>query len=146
LQGTDPANRVIYIGTFSKVLFPALRLGFLILPLELVDAFKTVRSLVDMHPPVLDQAVIADFIGEGHMALHLRRMRKRYAERRASLLETARHLPLEVIAPEAGLHCVAWLPDGMDDRALVQRAAEGVDLVPVSNFCREPTAKKEDQY
>lgn len=143
LQGLDSSNRVIYIGTFSKVLFPALRLGYLILPPQLVEAFQTVRSLVDMHPPVLEQAVLADFIREGHLARHLRQMRRRYAERRAALLEAVRPLPLEVIIPDAGLHCVAWLPVGMDDRVLVQKAAEeGVDLVPVSNFCSEPLARK----
>ncbi len=113
------------------------------LPPQLVEAFATVRSLVDMQPPVLEQAVLADFIREGHLTRHLRRMRKLYAERRAALLEAARQLPLEIITPEAGLHCVAWLPDDMDDRTLVQKAAEqGVDLVPVSNFCSEPRARK----
>lgn len=143
LQGLDSSNRVIYIGTFSKVLFPALRLGYLILPPQLVEAFQTVRSLVDTHPPMLEQAVLADFIGEGHLARHLRRMRRRYADRRDVLLEVTRQLPLEVIIPDAGLHCVAWLPDGIDDQALLKSAAEeGVDLVPVSNFSSEPLLRK----
>jgi GntR family transcriptional regulator/MocR family aminotransferase len=143
LQGLDSTNRVIYIGTFSKVLFPALRIGYLILPLRLVEAFQTVRSLVDMHLAVLEQAVLADFIREGHLARHLRRMRRLYAERRSALLEAAQQLPLEVIIPEAGLHCVAWLSDGMDDRVLVKKAAEyGVDLTPVSNFSSGVLARK----
>jgi GntR family transcriptional regulator/MocR family aminotransferase len=63
------------IGTFSKVLFPALRLGYLILPLPLVEAFRTVRNLIDTQPPTLEQAVLADFIADGHFTRHLRKMR-----------------------------------------------------------------------
>jgi GntR family transcriptional regulator / MocR family aminotransferase len=143
LQGLDEAGRVIYIGTFSKVLYPALRLGYLILPPNLVDAFQTVRNLIDTHPPILEQAVLTDFIVDGHLARHLRKMRRLYAERRAALLEAARELPLEINSPEAGLHSVGWLPAGMSDLALVQQAAfHGVDLVPVANFSMEPLDRK----
>jgi GntR family transcriptional regulator/MocR family aminotransferase len=143
LQGLDDTGRVIYIGTFSKVLFPALRLGYLILPPHLVDAFQSVRNLIDTHPPILEQAVLTDFIVEGHLARHLRRMRRLYAERRAALLEAARELPLEIISPEAGMHCVGWLPAGMDDLSLVQEAASHeVDLVTVANFSMEPLERK----
>jgi GntR family transcriptional regulator/MocR family aminotransferase len=143
LQGLDDAGRVIYIGTFSKVLFPALRLGYLILPPNLVDASRTVRNLIDTHPPLLEQAVLTEFIEEGHFTRHLRKMRRLYAERRAALLEAARELPLEILAAEAGMHCVGWLPAGMDDLALVRTAAShGVDLVPVANFSMEPLERK----
>src|SRR5690606_10966725 len=71
LQGLDEAERVIYLGTFSKLLFPALRLGYLILPSALVQPFLAVRSLIDIHNPLLEQAVLADFIAEGHFARHL---------------------------------------------------------------------------
>jgi GntR family transcriptional regulator/MocR family aminotransferase len=143
LQGLDDHGRVIYVGTFSKVLFPALRLGYLIVPPQLVGAFRTVRNLIDTHPPILEQAVLMDFIVDGHFARHLRRMRSLYAERRAALLEAARELPLEIISPEAGLHCVGWLPAGMSDLALVQEAAShGVDLVPVAHFSMEPLERK----
>lgn len=143
LQGLDNAGRVIYIGTFSKILFPALRLGYLILPPNLVDAFQTVRSLVDTHPPVLEQAVLADFLSGGHFGRHLRKMRRLYAERRTALLEAVGELPLEIISPDAGMHCVGWLPAGMDDQALVRAAAEHeVDLVPVGNFSIEPMERK----
>lgn len=139
LQGLDETNRVIYIGTFSKVLFPALRLGYLILPPPLVEAFLAVRRLIDIHPPLLEQAVLTDFIVEGHFTRHLRRMRTLYAERRAALLEAVRPLPLEIDSPEAGIHCIGWLPEGMDDLALVHRAAaHGLDLSPVSQFSLEP--------
>jgi GntR family transcriptional regulator/MocR family aminotransferase len=143
LQGLDDAGRVIYIGTFSKVLYPALRIGYLILPPPLVDAFQAVRALIDTHPPILEQAVLADFIAGGQLARHLRRMRRLYAERRDALLEAARDLPLQISPPETGMHCIAWLPDGMDELALVQAAAaQGVDLTPVSNFSIEPLARQ----
>ncbi len=143
LQGLDDSDRVIYIGTFSKVLFPALRIGYLILPSPLVEAFLTVRRLIDIHTPMLEQAVLADFIAEGHFSRHLRRMRTLYAERRAALLEAVSGLPLEIQSPEAGIHCIGWLPDGMDDLAVVDRAAaHGLDLWPVSNFSLEPFTRK----
>jgi len=143
LQGLDDAERVIYIGTFSKVLFPALRLGYLILPPPLVEAFLTVRRLMDVHTPMLEQAVLTDFIAEGHFRRHLRRMRTLYAERRAALLEAVRELPLEIHSPEAGIHCIGWLPDGMDDLALARRAAaHGLNLWPVSSFSIKPSSTR----
>jgi GntR family transcriptional regulator/MocR family aminotransferase len=143
LQGLDEADRVIYIGTFSKVLYPALRIGYLILPPPLVDDFQTVRALIDTHPPILEQAVLTDFIAGGQLARHLRRMRHLYAERRAALLEAARDIPLKIHPPETGIHCIGWLPVGMDDLALVKEAAaQDVDLTPISNFSIEPLARK----
>jgi GntR family transcriptional regulator / MocR family aminotransferase len=143
LQGLDKADRVIYIGTFSKVLFPSLRIGYLILPPQLVDAFLTVRRLIDIHAPLLEQIVLTDFIVEGHFTRHLRRMRTIYAERRAALLEALRELPLEVYSPEAGIHCVGWLPDGIDDISLTIKAADhDLDLSPISNFSVEPLTRK----
>ena len=143
LQGLDDAGRVIYIGTFSKVLFPALRIGYMILPPNLVDAFRIVRNLIDSHPPILEQAVLADFLIDGHFARHLRRMRRLYADRRAALLDAAGELPLEILSAEAGMHCVGWLPEGMDDLSLVRAAAShGIDLVPVANFSMEPMQRK----
>lgn len=143
LQGLDSGNCVIYIGTFSKVLYPALRLGYMILPPALFDAFRTVRGLIDTHPPLLEQAVLTDFIVEGHLSRHLRRMHSLYAERRTALLEAIREIPLEIQSAEAGIHCVGWLPDGMDDLSLVREAAAyGIDLVPVSSFRIEPMARK----
>jgi len=143
LQGLDDANRVIYVGTFSKVLFPSLRIGYMILPPALVDSFLKVRRLIDIHSPMLQQAVLADFILEGHFTRHLRRMRTLYAERRHVLLQAARDLPLEIDSPEAGIHCVGWLPDGKDDRILANRAADyDLHLTPISSFSIEPLARK----
>src|SRR6266567_1263306 len=131
LQGLDRTNRVIYLGTFSKVLFPALRLGYV-----------AVREFVDRHVPILEQMALADFITEGHFTRHIRRMHIHYAERRAALIAAlANELAdmLEVHAPEAGMHLVGWLPPHMDDTTVAQQAATyGVEVIPVSVFRREP--------
>jgi GntR family transcriptional regulator / MocR family aminotransferase len=143
LQGLDDAERVIYIGTFSKVLFPSLRIGYMILPQQLVDPFLKVRRFTDIHAPLFEQAVLADFIVEGHFMRHLRRMRTLYAERRSVLLEAARELPLEIFSAEAGIHCVGWLPDGIDDLVIAEKASVyDLELVTVSKFCIEPFARK----
>jgi GntR family transcriptional regulator/MocR family aminotransferase len=142
LQGLDTAHRVIYLGTFSKVLFPALRLGYLVVPPDLVDAFTALRALVDRHSPILEQAVLADFMAEGHFARHIRRMRVLYAERQGYLLDAARHKLaglLEIEMAEAGMHLPAWLPEAVDDVAAYQQAAiYGVDAPPLSAYCIEP--------
>jgi len=142
LQGLDSTHRVIYLGTFSKVLFPALRLGYLVVPPDLTEIFVAVRQFVDRHVPILEQMALADFITEGHFTRHIRRMHTRYAERRAALIAAvASELGelLEVHAPEAGMHLVGWLPPHMDDAAVAQQAATyGVEVLPVSVFSREP--------
>jgi GntR family transcriptional regulator/MocR family aminotransferase len=145
LQGlaARDAERVIYIGTFSKVLFPSIRIGYMIVPPALIDPFLKVRRLIDIHSPMLEQAVLADFMTEGHFTRHLRRMRTLYAERRSALLEAASELPLQIDSPEAGIHCVGWLPDGVDDLALAHKAADyDLNLTPISGFCIEPLARK----
>src|SRR5215467_7777236 len=146
LQGLDRTNRVIYLGTFSKVLFPALRLGYLVVPSELTHIFVAVRQFVDRHVPILEQMALADFITEEHFARHLRRMHTRYAERRAALIAAvASELGemLEVHAPEAGMHLVGWLPPHLNDATVAQQAeAYGVEVIPVSVFSSEPMHRK----
>jgi GntR family transcriptional regulator / MocR family aminotransferase len=143
LQGLDDADRVIYIGTFSKVLFPSIRIGYMILPSSLVDSFLKVRRLIDIHSPLLEQAVLADFMLEGHFTRHLRRMRALYAERRKALLEAASELPLKIDSPEAGIHCVGWLPDGIDDRRLASKAGHyDLNLTPISSFRIEASSRQ----
>jgi GntR family transcriptional regulator/MocR family aminotransferase len=143
LQGLDTAARVIYIGTFSKVLFPSIRIGYMILPPALVDPFLKVRRMIDIHSPMLEQAVLADFIGEGHYLRHLRRMRTLYAERRGALLNATKNLPLQMDAPEAGIHCVGWLPDGVGEMEVVKKARDyDLELTPISTFSIEPPARK----
>jgi GntR family transcriptional regulator/MocR family aminotransferase len=142
LQGLDFTGRVIYIGTFSKVLFPSLRLAYLILPPELVDAFTAARDLLDRHSPLIEQAVLADFIAEGHFARHIRRMRALYAHRHATFIEIAqKELQglLEVEPQAAGMHLVGWLPEGVDDTAASRSALEhGVEAPPLSAYALDP--------
>jgi GntR family transcriptional regulator / MocR family aminotransferase len=138
LQGLDTREQVIYMGTFSKVLFPALRLGYLVVPSDLVDTFIAARALIDRHSPQLDQAILADFIAEGHFVRHIRRMRTLYEHRQQVLLEAARQELgglLEVSPHEAGMHLVGWLPPDLDDRAVSRKAAlKGVDAQPLSAY------------
>jgi GntR family transcriptional regulator/MocR family aminotransferase len=138
LQGLDPAGRVIYIGTFSKTIFPSLRLGCLVLPDELVDVFTAARALTDVHSSLIDQAVLAEFISEGHFARHVRRMRTLYESRQRILLEECRKQLgglLEVEKADAGMHLVGWLPEGVDDMVISKKATEqGVRLAPVSEY------------
>jgi len=124
LQGMDGHGRVIYIGSFSKVLFPSLRVGYLIVPRALRQGFLEAREALDIFSPALSQLALADFLGDGHFARHLRRMRAVYLNRRAALLEgLARHCAgrLTVLNADGGLHAAAALPAGVDDVAVVER-------------------------
>jgi GntR family transcriptional regulator/MocR family aminotransferase len=139
LQGLDHAGRVIYAGTMSKILYPSLRLGFLVAPPELVDTLVKVRAVMDQHSPSIDQATLARFITEGFFLSHVKRIRELYAQRRIFFIEQFQKwlgdcLDLE-ISP-AGLHFVAWLRR-KDDFPLFMRACEqtGVWLRPLSFFC-----------
>ena len=136
LQGLDKEARVIYIGTFSKVLFPALRVGYLVAPPDLTSAFIAARGVLSRFTPSLEQAVIADFILEGHFARHIRRMRTLYADRQEVLLNAAkRDLQglLDVQPHQTGMHLVGLLPDGVNDReAAIAAARQNVDVQPVS--------------
>jgi len=138
LQGLAAQDQVIYVGTFSKVLFPSLRLGYLVVPSALVDVFTAARTIATGTLPLIEQAVLTEFITEGHFGRHLRRMRTLYQERRAVLLDAAkRDLPglLDVQVTDAGLRAIGWLPQGTDDRLAVRcAAAEGVDTAPLSSF------------
>jgi GntR family transcriptional regulator / MocR family aminotransferase len=141
LQGLDENESVLYIGTMSKVLFPSLRLGYLIVPPSLVKPFLAVKAYVDNNQSIMDQVVLTEFIREGHFARHLRRMRTLYASRRVALMQAlqAQNLPLEISAPEAGMHLIAWLPSYLEDQAVVKQAAEqGLRLTPVSLFTLKP--------
>lgn len=126
LQGLDTNARVIYIGTFSKVLFPSLRLGYVVIPSDLVDRFLTLRRAMDIGPPSFYQDVVTSFIDEGHFARHVRRMRVLYGERRSVLVESVRKElgpTVEVLGGEAGMHLTVTLPSKMRDLEIADRAA-----------------------
>jgi GntR family transcriptional regulator/MocR family aminotransferase len=146
LQSLDTAQRVIYIGTFSKSLLPALRLGFMVVPPDLVDAFTAARAIADRHAHTLEQAVVAEFIAEGHFSQHLRRMRTLYAERQAALISAAEKdlAGLITVKPaEAGMNLVGWLPDEANDRDIAQRADRvGISATAISTYCLEPMHRK----
>lgn len=145
LQGLDQTNRVIYIGTFSKVLFPSLRLGYIVLPNALIKLFAIAQRFLNTHPPILEQLALADFIAEGHFGRHLRRMRALYLVRKEALLAAIRSecgTLLEAQAPEAGMHLVGWLPPGMADQEIEQRAMQrGIEAVALSPMSKQPVRR-----
>jgi GntR family transcriptional regulator/MocR family aminotransferase len=146
LQGLDHSSRVIYIGTFSKVLFPSLRVGYIVIPSDLVERFVAVRHAMDVSPPHLYQAVLADFIKEGHFSRHIRRMRLVYSERREVLVNCIRkelNSVLQVHGAEAGLHLTVTLPKGHGDRIISARAArQNLWLWPLSPSYLGPTRRQ----
>jgi GntR family transcriptional regulator / MocR family aminotransferase len=126
LQGLDTNARVIYIGTFSKVLFASLRLGYIVIPPDLVERFAAVRYAMDIFPPYLFQEVIADFIYEGHFSRHIRRMRLLYEGRRRKLVELLTincGNMLEIKGSAAGMHLTTVFRSHRDDVGIAQRAA-----------------------
>jgi GntR family transcriptional regulator/MocR family aminotransferase len=142
LQGLDTEGRVIYLGTFSKVLFPALRVGYLVVPPDLVDAFAAAQAVLSRGVSPVIQAGLADFISEGHLSRHIRRMRVLYKERRTAFVEAAeRELGgfVELGPTETGLHTIGWLPAGYDDEIATGRAATShVEALALSNYALRP--------
>jgi GntR family transcriptional regulator/MocR family aminotransferase len=141
LQGLAP-DRVVYLGTFSKILFPSLRLGYAIVPDVLVSAFCGARLLMDRHTPTADQHVLAAFITEGHLDQHIRRIRSVYSDRRTQLIGMlGRWIPKDLawLQPsDQGMHMVLWLAQGIDDTLLASRALEaGVSVRAVSPMYSE---------
>jgi GntR family transcriptional regulator/MocR family aminotransferase len=142
LHGLDVEGRVIYIGSFSKTLFPALRLGFMIVPGDLRDRMLSVRRATDVHPQLLDQAVLADFIAGGHFERHLRRMRTVYRERLEALIAATRRYcggGLQIRPVTTGLHAVADL-SAADALTVSEEAyARGVEVAPMERYCITPS-------
>ncbi|MEP7009146.1 MAG: PLP-dependent aminotransferase family protein [Acidobacteriota bacterium] len=140
LQGLDREGRVLFTGSFSKVLFPSLRLGYLVVPEDLVDTVTAIRSIGSRHAPLLEQAVLCDFLNQGHFGRHLRRMREIYAERSAALVTAAREQLgglLHLSDLEAGLQTAGWLGEGITGEAAAQAAEKrGVEVTPLSRYTR----------
>jgi GntR family transcriptional regulator/MocR family aminotransferase len=145
LQGMDSDSRVIYVGSFSQVLFPALRLGYMVVPRPLVDTFLRVRATLDIVSPTLSQLVVNDFLRDGQFARHLRRMRAVYRGRRDALLGALQEDAADVLTigtMDTGLHVVAFLRDGTDDHEVVRRAAlRGIHPSPLSSCSMGPGAR-----
>ena len=137
LQGLDNCGRVIYAGTFSKILYPSLRLGYILAPDQLVEPMIKIRAVMDQHSPAIDQATMARFLTEGFFLSHIKRMRKLYSDRRDFFIEQfnkllGKYFTLEV--PEAGLHFVAWLRRKTDLPVIMRTCAEvGIRPKPLSS-------------
>jgi len=146
MQGLDRHGVVLFAGSFSKVLFPSIRLGYLVLPTDLVERTAAMKSVANRFAPVLDQAVLCDFMTEGHFGRHVRRMRQAYAERLAVLLESARQSLaglLEISELEAGLQTTGWLCGKVAGAAAAAAAARRrVEVTPLSRYSRSPLARE----
>ncbi|MDI3396456.1 PLP-dependent aminotransferase family protein [Pseudomonas sp. V98_8] len=141
LYAMDQMARVIYVGTFSKVLFPSLRLGYVILPQALVEPFCTLRAVMDRSPPTLLQATTADFMGEGHFLGHIRRLRALYQARQQALVEQLQQQLggfLRITPVDAGMYLIAWLPPALDDDAIARQLAQyNIHTYALSDYCIE---------
>ena len=137
LHGLDTDGRVIYVGSFSKTLFPALRLGFVIVPSDLQETLRAIRRVGEYHPPIIDQAALADLMEGGHFDRHLRRMRAAYQERVEALEEAAVRQAagaLRLRPVHTGLHAVADLEDADASDVFREALARGVELMPLSAY------------
>jgi GntR family transcriptional regulator/MocR family aminotransferase len=146
LQGLDRHGVVLFAGSFSKVLFPSIRLGYLAVPPDLVDRISALKSVANRFAPVLEQATLSDFITDGHFGRHVRRMREVYAERLGVLLESGRQMlagMLDISDVEAGLQTVGWLMRNINGASVAATANErAVEVIPVSRYCREPIGRE----
>jgi GntR family transcriptional regulator/MocR family aminotransferase len=141
LQGLDEDGRVLYVGTFSKVMFPSLRIGYVVVPEALVDAFTRGRLVAGVAPSLLLQAALADFMASGQLDRHVRRMRAVYAEREAVLAEALARVSEglgTVERPGAGLHLVLELARHPDAAAAAALATAGVRSRPLSIYAHDP--------
>ncbi len=145
LQGIDNFSRVIYAGTMSKILYPSLRLGYIVAPEQLIDSLVKIRSTIDQHSSAIDQASLARFITEGFFLSHVKRMRKLYAERREFFIKEFNKLLSNrfiLQIPEAGLNFVAWLRCDADFARVARVRAEiGIKPTPLSFYCIQAELK-----
>lgn len=142
LQSLDGSGRLIYTGTFSKVLFPSLRLGYVVVPDALLDRFIELKHLSDDHLPLLDQATLALFLESGAFYSHIRRCRREYAARHALFLDlfARTDLPLTFEHTDGGMNVVGYLAEGSDDAAWSRRLQDaGFDVPALSHYAIEPT-------
>lgn len=137
LQNLDENRRVIYVGTFSKILFPSLRIGYAVLPPELIDRFSSLKHIAEDHGPLIDQATLAAFMDSGAFHTHLRRCRRQYGERHESFLEAVSRygLPLHFPVKDGGMNIAGLLPDGTNDLYYTEQLRlSGFDVPPLSKY------------
>jgi GntR family transcriptional regulator/MocR family aminotransferase len=132
LQGLDNVGRVIYSGTLSKILYPSLRLGYIVAPEQLIEPMIKIRAVMDQHSPAIDQATLARFLTEGFFLTHIKRMRQLYSDRREFFIQQfnnllSKYFILEV--PEAGLHFVAWVRQ-KEHMPLIARVCTEIGIRP----------------
>jgi GntR family transcriptional regulator/MocR family aminotransferase len=142
MQSLDSGNRVIYVGTFSKLLFPSLRLGYAVLPRSLVQPFHELKSTADDHGSLIDQATLAGFLESGGFYSHVRRCRRNYGERQEAFLEAIQKgtLPFEFRYRDGGMNLTGFLPPGLDDAAWSARLKQaGLDVPALAHFANAPT-------
>ncbi len=137
LQALDTSGRVIYAGTYSKTLFPALRVGYLVLPPELVQVARSAKWVADWSVPTLTQEALADFLMDGHFDRHIRRCRAMYGKRRRALVSALAEHGIEVGGAEAGLHVLAWL-----DRPIGDPRARGVGVYSIAPYYLSPPVRE----
>jgi GntR family transcriptional regulator/MocR family aminotransferase len=146
LQGLDKHQRVIYAGTFSKMMFPEFRLGFLVVPTSLIEVFKLVKYYADTRSPHLEQAALALFISEGHYARHVRRIRKACYERKNILtkaIETYLPEKFRIHPSDSGIHIVCWLLGDLKEGQVIKRCREiGLEVQPLSRYSQKPLSKQ----
>ena len=138
LQGLDQNDRVLYIGTFSKVMYAGLRLGYLVVPRDLISAFIQAKAVTDRHCAILEQAALTEFLNSGRFERHIRNMRKLYATRQKKLIDSVNSILnglVEIVPSPAGMHLVGSLRRRIDDRVVSSRAAEhGVEVPALSSY------------
>lgn len=141
MQGIDRDNRVIFTGSFNKVLFPSLRMGYIVVPPALVEPFVLAKTMITRHHSIFDQAIVYQFIEQGHFGRHLRRMRKVYADRLNALhYHVGERLSgILTLSPiEAGLQTIGWLKEGILAEDVRHAAARRkIDVVPLSRYCHK---------
>ncbi|WP_340617082.1 PLP-dependent aminotransferase family protein [Xenorhabdus entomophaga] len=142
LQGLDQQQRVIYAGSFSKMMYPGFRLGFLVVPEKLIESFKLMKYYTDSHSGYLEQAALVQFISEGHYARHVRRIRKICYERHEALINAIKkHLPhiFKVQPTDSGIHVVCWLLNGVRESEVIKKCHQiGLGIQPLSRYCMQP--------
>jgi GntR family transcriptional regulator / MocR family aminotransferase len=143
LQGLDTSGQVIYVGSFGKTLFPGLRIGYLVVPEALAESFATASAELYREGQLLQQAMLAEFIAEGHFTSHIRKMRTLYGQRRQTVLDVASQRfgdALPAVGGDAGLHLVMQLPPGTDDRAVAAAALErNIVVRALSGYYAQPS-------